>query len=121
VTGYLSQMGQPLYQCIPPTGYADRGGEWLNPSSQVYRMNFALDLAQGLVNGVSVNVRNFAAGADLSNPSSVARSANTAVFGGTISSGTLDAASRVDTRIANPPAAVRVSALLLAGPENQVR
>lgn len=121
VTAYLSQMGQPLYQCIPPTGYADIGAEWLNPSSQISRMNFALDLAQGLVNGVTVNVRNFASGADLSNPSSVARSANSGVFGGAIGAATLDAVSRVDTRITNPSAAVRVSALLLAAPENQVR
>ena len=121
VTAYLAQMGQPLYQCIPPTGYSDSGADWLNPSSQIYRMNFALDLAQGLVNGVSVNVRNFAVGADLTNPTSVAKAANSAVFGGTITSGTLDAAIRVDTRITNPSSAVRVSALLLAGPESQVR
>ncbi|MEO8501712.1 MAG: DUF1800 domain-containing protein [Vicinamibacteria bacterium] len=121
VTAYVSQMGQPLYQCIPPTGYSDSGADWLNPSSQIYRMNFALDLAQGLVNGVSVNVRNFAVGADLTSPSSVAKAANSAVFGGTISSATIDAAVRVDTRITNPSAAVRVSALLLAGPESQVR
>ena len=121
VTAYLSQMGQPLYQCIPPTGYSDLGSEWLNPSSQIYRMNFALDLAQGLVNGVTVNVRNFAPGADLSSPSSVAKAANSSVFGSTIRSATLDAAAKVDTRITNPSAAVRVSALLLAGPESQVR
>jgi uncharacterized protein (DUF1800 family) len=120
VTAYLSQMGQPLYQCIPPTGYSDRGDEWLNPSSQIYRMNFALDLAQGLVNGVTVNVRNFAPGADLTSPSSVARAANAAVFGGGIASSTIDAAARVDARITNPSAAVRVSALLLAGPDTQV-
>ncbi|MBK5255019.1 MAG: hypothetical protein JJE39_03220 [Vicinamibacteria bacterium] len=84
-------------------------------------MNFAFDLAQGIVPGVSVNVRNFAAGADLTSPSSVAKSANTSVYGGTISSGTLDAVSRVDTRITNPSTAARVSALLLAGPECQVR
>ncbi len=121
VTAYLAQMGQPLYQCIPPTGYSDSGAEWLNPSSQIYRMNFALDLAQGLVNGVSVNVRNFAVGADMTNPSSVAKAANAAVFGGTIGGGTVDAASRVDTRITNPSSAVRVSGLLLASPESQVR
>ena len=117
---YLSQMGEPLYQCIPPTGYADRGDEWLNPSSQLYRMNFALDLAQGLVNGVAVNVRNFAVGADLTNPQSVAKSANNAVYGGTLLASTIDASSRVDTRIASPSSAVRVSALLLASPDTQV-
>ena len=121
VTAYLSQMGQPLYQCIPPTGYSDSGADWLNPSSQIYRMNFALDLAQGLVNGVTVNVRNFAVGADMTSPSSVAKAANSAVFGSTIGTSTIDAATRVDTRIINPSSAVRVSALLLASPESQVR
>ncbi len=121
VTAYLSQMGQPLYQCIPPTGYSDSGADWLNPSSQIYRMNFALDLAQGLVNGVTVNVRNFAVGADMTSPSSVAKSANSAVFGSTIGTSTIDAVTRVDTRIINPSLAVRVSALLLASPESQVR
>jgi uncharacterized protein (DUF1800 family) len=120
VTAYLSQMGQPLYQCIPPTGYSDSGAEWLNPSSQIYRMNFALDLAQGLVNGVSVNVRNFAVGADMTSPMSVAKSANSAVYGGMLDQSTLDAATKVDTRIASPASSVRVSALLLAGPESQV-
>ena len=121
VVGYLSQMGQPLYQCIPPTGYSDSGAEWLNPSSQVYRMNFALDLAQGLINGVAVNVRNYAVGADLSSPTSVAKAANSAVYGGTLLGSTVDAAARVDTRITNPSSAVRVSALLLASPDTQVR
>jgi len=118
---YISQMGQPLYQCIPPTGYADRGDEWLNPSSQIARMNLAIDLVQGLVNGVTVNVRNFAVGADLLSPASVARAANEAVFGGLLSADTLAAAGRVDTRINNPSAAVRASAILLASPDTQAR
>jgi uncharacterized protein (DUF1800 family) len=121
VVGYLSQMGEPLYQCIPPTGYTDSGIEWLNPSSQIYRMNFALDLAQGLINGVTVNVRNYAVGADMTNPQSVANAANNAVYGGTLLASTVEAAARVDTRITSPSSAVRVSALLLASPDTQVR
>ena len=83
-------------------------------------MNFALDLAQGLINGVAVNVRNFAVGADLANPQSVAKSANHAVYGGTLLQSTVDAAARVDTRIISPSSAARVSALLLASPDTQV-
>ena len=121
LTAYIAQMGQPTYQCLPPTGYADAGGEWLNPSSQIYRMNFALDIAQGLVNGVSVNARNYAPGADLTNPSSIANAVNGSAFAGTLSSSTLAAATRVDTRITIPSAAARVSAYLFASPEAQVR
>ena len=43
----ISDMGMPLYACNPPTGYSNRGGDWLNPSAQLYRMNFALDLRRG--------------------------------------------------------------------------
>ncbi len=123
MTAYLAQMGQPLYQCIPPTGYSDRGADWLNPSSQIYRMNFALDLAQGLVNGVTVNVRNFAVGADMTSSRRRWRRPRTArCYGGTLGSQhPRRAAIRVDTRITNPSSAVRVSALLLAAPESQVR
>jgi uncharacterized protein (DUF1800 family) len=119
--GYLSQMGQPLYQCIPPTGYSDSGADWLNPSSQIYRMNFALDIAQGLVAGVTVNARTYAPGADLASPTSVATAVNRSAFAGTLSTETLAAAAKVDTRITSPSSAVRVSALLLASPEAQVR
>jgi len=121
LAAYLSQMGQPTYQCIPPTGYSDSGADWLNPSSQIYRMNFALDIAQGLVNGVTVNARTFAPGADLASPASVASAVNRSAFGGTLSAETLAAATKVDTRITAPSSAVRVSALLLASPEAQVR
>ena len=47
----LQDMGMPLYACNPPTGYSNRGADWLNPSSQLYRMNLALDLAAGAVSG----------------------------------------------------------------------
>ena len=47
----------PLYACNPPTGYSNRGADWLNPSAQLYRMNFALDLAAGAVAGVSADIR----------------------------------------------------------------
>ena len=53
----LGDMGMPLYACNPPTGYSNRGADWLNPSSQLYRMNFALDLAAGAVSGVTADVR----------------------------------------------------------------
>lgn len=119
LTAYLSNMGQPLYQCIPPTGYADRGDEWINPSSHLYRMNFALDIAQNLVQGVVVNLRNAVPGADLTSPAAVAKALNANVFAGGLSQITIDAATRVDTRITNPSSAARVAGYLLAGPESQ--
>lgn len=121
LTAYLANMGQPMYQCIPPTGYADRGDEWINPSSHLYRMNFALDLGQNILPGVTVNLRTAVPSADLASPSSVAKAVNATVFGGALSQFTIDTAVKVDTRVTNPSTAARVTGYLIASPECQVR
>ena len=41
----LQQLGMPLYQCQPPTGYKDTADAWVNTGALVSRMNFALQLA----------------------------------------------------------------------------
>jgi uncharacterized protein (DUF1800 family) len=118
----LSDMGQPLFQCNPPTGYGNRGSEWLNPSAQLYRMNFSLDLAANAVTGVSTDVRRLIrdGGGDPDDPRSAAQAVNRVVFGYTLSSETIAAAARVD-KSSSVPVATRVAGLLLAGPEMQVR
>ena len=41
----LQELGMPLYQCQPPTGYKDTADAWVNTGALVSRMNFALTLA----------------------------------------------------------------------------
>jgi uncharacterized protein (DUF1800 family) len=48
----LRDLGMPLYQCQPPTGYDDAGDAWVSSGALVARMNFALDLAAGRLRGV---------------------------------------------------------------------
>ena len=50
----LQQLGMPLYQCQPPTGYRDSADAWVNTGALVGRMNFALTLAGNKLRGVSV-------------------------------------------------------------------
>ncbi len=50
----LQQLGMPLYQCQPPTGYKDTADAWVNTGALVDRMNFAVRLANRHVNGVSI-------------------------------------------------------------------
>lgn len=50
----LQQLGMPLYQCQPPTGYKDTADAWLNTGALVNRMNFALMLANNRLPGVVV-------------------------------------------------------------------
>jgi len=52
----LQQLGMPLYQVQPPTGYGDTAQTWVNTGGLVNRMNFALALVQNKVQGVSVDL-----------------------------------------------------------------
>jgi uncharacterized protein (DUF1800 family) len=50
----VAQMGMPLYQQQPPTGYKDTAEAWVSTSGLLARLNFALDLSGGRVRGVSL-------------------------------------------------------------------
>jgi uncharacterized protein (DUF1800 family) len=51
----MQQLGMPLYQCQPPTGYKDTAEAWTNTGALVNRINFALALSSNRVQGVSVD------------------------------------------------------------------
>jgi len=50
----MQQLGMPLYQCQPPTGYKDTADAWTNTGALVGRMNFALTLASNKLPGTFV-------------------------------------------------------------------
>jgi uncharacterized protein (DUF1800 family) len=50
----LQQLGMPLYQCQPPTGYQDSAEAWMNTGALVNRMNFAVALANNQLRGISI-------------------------------------------------------------------
>ena len=49
----VAQLGEPLYRCQPPTGYADKAETWVNTGALLNRMNFALALVTGRMRGVT--------------------------------------------------------------------
>jgi uncharacterized protein (DUF1800 family) len=51
----LAELGEPLYQCQPPTGYKDTADAWVNTGALVGRMNFGLALAGNKLRGVVVS------------------------------------------------------------------
>jgi uncharacterized protein (DUF1800 family) len=61
MVGTMNQLGEPLYRKQEPTGYSNRGGDWMNSASLLARMNFANTLAQGKVPGVKVDANQFLA------------------------------------------------------------
>lgn len=118
----LTNMGQPLYACLPPIGYSNRGAAWLNPTSHLQRMNFGLEVAANQVTGLNTDanavIRN--AGGRPDDPASAVAALNVALFAGGLDRETLTAAARVvpGGRVS---VAARVLGLCLAGPAMQVR
>ncbi len=51
----LTALGQPLYHCPPPTGFAEASSAWVNGGALVSRINFGLDLAAGRIHGVHLD------------------------------------------------------------------
>jgi uncharacterized protein (DUF1800 family) len=54
--GTIAALGEPLYQCQPPTGYGDRGAAWMATGSLIDRLNFAQALAGGRIGGTRVTL-----------------------------------------------------------------
>jgi uncharacterized protein (DUF1800 family) len=48
---WTGRIGEPLYQCQPPTGYADKSDAWVNPGALLNRLNYSLALAGNKVRG----------------------------------------------------------------------
>src|SRR5579871_4231011 len=55
----LSNLGEPLYRKLEPTGYSITNDEWVNSTALLARMNFALQLGQNKVQGVQVEPAKF--------------------------------------------------------------
>jgi uncharacterized protein (DUF1800 family) len=49
----IEEMGEPLYLCVPPTGYSDAAADWNGSSALLARMSFALAAARGAIAGTS--------------------------------------------------------------------
>jgi uncharacterized protein (DUF1800 family) len=60
LVGQLNRMGMPLYGAQPPTGYSMKAETWISSSALLNRMNFALALTSGKINGVKVDTAQLA-------------------------------------------------------------
>jgi uncharacterized protein (DUF1800 family) len=48
---WVNRIGEPLYQCQPPTGYSDKADAWVNTGALLNRLNFSLTLAGNKIRG----------------------------------------------------------------------
>jgi hypothetical protein len=56
LVGWVGRIGEPLYQCQPPTGYADKADTWVNTGALLNRLNFSLALAGNRMRGSRTDV-----------------------------------------------------------------
>jgi uncharacterized protein (DUF1800 family) len=54
--GTVAAIGEPLYQCQPPTGYGDRAETWINAGTLISRLNFVQGLAVNGLNAATVEL-----------------------------------------------------------------
>ncbi len=117
----LDAMGMPKYEALDPTGWSDRGSDWLpNPGSHLARMNFVLGLLSQAQDGVDVDLRALVGSADAGNAAAVTAAVDERVFGGTLPPEVRAAASKASASGAVQPA-LKAVALALASPAFQVR
>jgi hypothetical protein len=64
----LKTMGEPLYRCLPPTGYAATADHWMNSAALVDRLNYALQLTGGHFGGMHFDAPRLLAAGLLSRP-----------------------------------------------------
>jgi uncharacterized protein (DUF1800 family) len=53
---WVSRIGEPLYQCLPPTGYSDKAATWVSTGALLNRVNFAVALTSNKVRGAQVDL-----------------------------------------------------------------
>src|SRR6266705_3096126 len=53
---WVGRIGEPLYQCQPPTGYSDKAETWVNTGALLNRLNFSLALTGNRMRGARTDV-----------------------------------------------------------------
>ncbi len=128
---WVGRIGEPLYQCQPPTGYSDKAETWVNTGALLNRLNFSLALAGNKVRGSRSDVAALL-GSDSSADAKAALDRAVAVFlGGQAASGTVETLLRqldnpqiVQAKLDDPVKQVDlgvVTGLVLGAPEFQRR
>ncbi len=131
LVGWVGRIGEPLYQCQPPTGYSDKADAWVNTGALLNRMNYSLALAGNKMRGSRTDVAALL-GADTSNDAKAALERAVKLFlGGQAAPTTvetlekqLDSPQVVQAKLDDPVKLVDlgvVAGLVLGAPEFQRR
>jgi uncharacterized protein (DUF1800 family) len=127
---WVGRIGEPLYQCQPPTGYADTAEAWVNTGALLNRLNFSLTLAGNKIRGARSDVGSLM-GVGATEPQVVLERALQIFLGGQASPTTLDTLQKqldspqvLQAKLDDPVKKVDlgvVTGLVLGAPEFQRR
>src|SRR6266850_1321388 len=128
---WTNRIGQPLYQCEPPTGYSNKADAWVNTGALLNRMNFSLALTGNRLRVTQVNMETLLGDRAATDPHATLNRAVQALLGGQLSQQTLET---LEKQLADPQIlqaslddpvkqvnAAMIAGLVLGSPEFQRR
>jgi len=128
---WTNRIGQPLYQCEPPTGYSNKADAWVNTGALLNRMNFSLALTGNRLRGTQVNMETLLGDRAATDPHATLNRAVQALLGGQLSQQTRET---LEKQLADPQIlqaslddpvkqvnAAMIASLVLGSPEFQRR
>src|SRR5467141_643615 len=128
---WTNRIGQPLYQCEPPTGYSNKADAWVNTGALLNRMNFSLALTGNRLRGTQVNMETLLGDRAATDPHATLNRAVQALLGGQLSQQTR---ATLEKQLADPQIlqaslddpvkqvnAAMIAGLVLGSPEFQRR
>jgi uncharacterized protein (DUF1800 family) len=128
---WVGRIGEPLYQCQPPTGYSDKAEAWVNTGALLNRLNFSLALAGNKVRGSRTDVSALLGTETASDSKQVLDRALQLFLGGQAAPSTVETLQKqlddpqvVQAKLDDPVKAVdlaMVTGLVLGAPEFQRR
>jgi uncharacterized protein (DUF1800 family) len=128
---WVGRIGEPLYQCQPPTGYSDKAETWVNTGALLNRLNFSLALAGNKVRGSRSDVPAVLGSDSGDDPKATLNRALQVFLGGQAASATVETLEKqlenpqgVQAKLDDPVKPVDlgvVTGLVLGAPEFQRR
>src|SRR5947207_12291449 len=113
----VARLGEPLYLHVAPDGYPEREAAWVNSGALLDRMNAAVALAAGKLQGVTVVLDSIAA---VGNAEQVISVVNEKILSGMMSENTKQVLRRQLADIPDPTQARALAVgLAIGGPEFQ--
>jgi uncharacterized protein (DUF1800 family) len=131
LVAWIGRIGEPLYQCQPPTGYSDKAETWVNTGALLNRLNFSLALAGNRMRGSRTDVASLLGPDSASDAKAALEHAVQAFLDGQASSTTVDTLEKeldnpqvLQARLDDPVKQINlgvVAGLVLGAPEFQRR